>query len=156
MQRLFALFKFVVRYGFSEFNDTGKRIHARGVFSVADIHNIFQVWQFIGFDLSRRAVVESGDNLTCRVIKIRIPVLLDKDQRRRVRLIHDIFEFAGLIIRIHRYQDRTDHSECELRIDPFRNVCCPNRYVVPFFHAYRHKSFGYIFTRVEKLVVILL
>ena len=85
--------------------------------------------------------------------KTRSSVFLDMDQRCRIRLVEDIFQFMRLVIGIDRDQDGSDHPETELQVQPLWNIGGPDRNMITLLDTDRHETLGNLRTGVEKFTV---
>ena len=61
----------------------------------------------------------------------------------------------GLVIRVHRNEDASRHSQRTLQINPFGDIGRPDGDIIAALNAHRHESFGDIPAYLVKFAVSL-
>jgi hypothetical protein len=84
-----------------------------------------------------------------------VAVGINKKQSRGIGLLQNVFQFMGLIIRVHRNQDAARHSQRTLQISPFGNIGRPDGDIIATLDANCHESFGDIPACLVKFAVSL-
>ncbi|OPZ95272.1 MAG: hypothetical protein BWY72_02189 [Bacteroidetes bacterium ADurb.Bin416] len=117
----------------------GRAIHAPVLF-LAYIHHIAHARESFALQLTPLAVFQFGQHLVHHLNVVGIPGAVGDAEGVHIGVSHQIFEFVLLVVGVDSYKDSPNLGAGVHIGQPFRNVLCPDAYMVSFFDSNGHKS----------------